>query len=216
SSFKIAAGGPRGIFHEKEEGDNNSAGPKRKTLPPLYKLGPAPQKPGRHPNLDLERFQKGPNKGAFKQVLSHAVPSPPVPPPSHSVTQTPPLPPALHPTAQQPPLPTLPPRNIKTSPDTTSLDNDDNYDDVELGSEDHGNADGSQEDDGETYEDIDEMKNIAKEKEKKRGKEEKEKRDQEKKQKEKNKKEQEIMKKFKVWPLNSRQHKECIHFYLAV
>uniref|UniRef100_A0A8C3FLV3 FYN binding protein n=1 Tax=Chrysemys picta bellii TaxID=8478 RepID=A0A8C3FLV3_CHRPI len=55
---KFAAGGPSGSFHEREEGDKNSATPKRKALPPLFKLGQPPQKPSRPPTVDLERFRK--------------------------------------------------------------------------------------------------------------------------------------------------------------
>uniref|UniRef100_A0A8C3RM66 FYN binding protein 1 n=1 Tax=Chelydra serpentina TaxID=8475 RepID=A0A8C3RM66_CHESE len=55
---KLAAGGPSGSFHEREEGDKNSATPKRKALTPLFKLGQPPQKPSRPPTVDLERFRK--------------------------------------------------------------------------------------------------------------------------------------------------------------
>uniref|UniRef100_A0A674I3Z9 FYN binding protein 1 n=1 Tax=Terrapene triunguis TaxID=2587831 RepID=A0A674I3Z9_9SAUR len=55
---KLAAGGPSGSFHAREEGDQNSATPKRKALTPLFKLGQPPQKPSRPPTVDLERFRK--------------------------------------------------------------------------------------------------------------------------------------------------------------
>ncbi|XP_065454950.1 FYN-binding protein 1 isoform X6 [Chrysemys picta bellii] len=202
---KFAAGGPSGSFHEREEGDKNSATPKRKALPPLFKLGQPPQKPSRPPTVDLERFRKNSardssNKEVVKQI-SHSVLSSPPLPPSHSATQTPPPPPpsASHPSTQAPPVPSLPPRNIKPSSDPSSPDNEQSYDDVEFGSDGHGNTDGGQESDGETYEDINDIRATSKEQEKKREKEEKKRLEQEKKeQREKEKKEQEIRKKFKL------------------
>ncbi|XP_053888082.1 FYN-binding protein 1 isoform X3 [Malaclemys terrapin pileata] len=202
---KLAAGGPSGSFHEREEGDKNSATPKRKALPPLFKLGQPPQKPSRPPTVDLERFRKNSardssNKEVVKQI-SHSVLSSPPLPPSLSATQTPPPPPpsASHPSTQAPPVPSLPPRNIKPSSDPSSPDNEQSYDDVEFGSDGHGNTDGGQESDGETYEDINDIRATSKEQEKKREKEEKKRLEQEKKeQREKEKKEQEIRKKFKL------------------
>ncbi|XP_034630610.1 FYN-binding protein 1 isoform X3 [Trachemys scripta elegans] len=202
---KLAAGGPSGSFHEREEGDKNSATPKRKALPPLFKLGQPPQKPSRPPTVDLERFRKNSardssNKEVVKQI-SHSVLSSPPLPPSHSATQTPPPPPpsASHPSTQAPPVPSLPPRNIKPISDPSSPDNEQSYDDVEFGSDGHGNTDGGQESDGETYEDINDIRATSKEQEKKREKEEKKRLEQEKKeQREKEKKEQEIRKKFKL------------------
>uniref|UniRef100_A0A8C4WG80 FYN binding protein 1 n=1 Tax=Gopherus evgoodei TaxID=1825980 RepID=A0A8C4WG80_9SAUR len=55
---KLTAGGPLGSFNEREEGNKNSETPKRKALPPLFKLGQPPQKPNRPPTVDLERFRK--------------------------------------------------------------------------------------------------------------------------------------------------------------
>ncbi|XP_039400758.1 FYN-binding protein 1 isoform X5 [Mauremys reevesii] len=202
---KLAAGGPLGSFHEREEGNKNSETPKRKALPPLFKLGQPPQKPSRPPTVDLERFRKNSardssNKEVVKQV-SHSVLSSPLPPPSHSATQTPPPPPpsASHPSAQAPPVPSLPPRNIKSSSDPLSPDNEQSYDDVEFGSDGHGNTDGGQESDGEMYEDINDIRATSREQEKKREKEEKKRLEQEKReQREKEKKEQEIRKRFKL------------------
>ncbi|XP_009892972.1 PREDICTED: FYN-binding protein [Charadrius vociferus] len=202
----LAAGRPSGGSQEKEDGDRSSGTPKRKALPPLFKLGQPPQKPNRPANVDLERFRKSspkdnPKNEGLKQIApSSATISPPVHPP-HSATQLPPPPPASHPSLQAPAAPSLPPRNIKPSSETTSPDNEENYDDVEFVSQGkigHGNTEGGQESDGETYEDINDIRS-PRGKEKKRDKEEKRRMDQEKKeQKEKEKKEQEIRKKFKL------------------
>ncbi|XP_063177023.1 FYN-binding protein 1 isoform X4 [Chroicocephalus ridibundus] len=199
----LAAGRPSGGSQEKEDGDRSSGTPKRKALPPLFKLGQPPQKPSRPPSVDLERFQKSnpkdsPKNEGLKQIApSSAALSPPVPPP-HSATQLPPPPPASHPSLQAPAAPSLPPRNIKPSSETISPDNEENYDDVEFVSQGRGNTEGGQESDGEMYEDINDIRS-SREKEKKRDKEEKRRMDQEKKeQKEKEKKEQEIRKKFKL------------------
>ncbi|NXP53115.1 FYB1 protein, partial [Heliornis fulica] len=190
----LAAGKPSGGSQEKEDGDRSSGTPRRKALPPLFKLGQPPQKPGRPPNVDLERFQKNSpkdnlkNEGLKQRAPSSAAPSPPVPPP-HSVSQVPPPPPVSHPSLHTPAAPSLPPRNIKPSSETISPENEENYDDVEFV---------SQESDGEMYEDINDIRS-SREKEKKRDKEEKRRMGQEKKeQKEKEKKEQEMRKKFKL------------------
>ncbi|XP_067401661.1 FYN-binding protein 1 isoform X1 [Emydura macquarii macquarii] len=204
---KFGAGGPSGSFHAKEEGDKNSATPKRRALPPLFTLSQPPQKPSRPPTVELERFRKNSardssNKEVVKQVVSHSVLSPPLPPPSHSATQTPPPPPppsASHPSTQAPPVPSLPPRNMKSISDPLNPDNEQSYDDVEFGSEGHGNTDGGQDSDGEMYEDINDIRATSREQERKREKEEKKRLDQEKKeQREKEKKEQEIRKRFKL------------------
>ncbi|XP_064294161.1 FYN-binding protein 1 isoform X2 [Phalacrocorax carbo] len=199
----LAAGRPSGGSQEKEDGDRNSGTPKRKTLPPLFKLGQPPQKPSRPPSVDLERFRKGSpkdsnkNEGLKQMAPSSAALSPPVPQP-HSAMQLPPPPPASHPSLQPPAAPSLPPRNIKPSSETISPDHEENYDDVEFVSQGHGNTEGGQESDGEMYEDINDIRS-SRGKEKKRDKEEKRRMDQEKKeQKEKEKKEQEIRKKFKL------------------
>ncbi|KFZ50340.1 FYN-binding protein, partial [Antrostomus carolinensis] len=190
----LAAVRPSGGSQEKEDGDRSSGAPRRKTLPPLFKLGQPPQKPSRPPSVDLERFRKSspkdsPKNEGLKQIApSSAALSPPVPPP-HCATQFPPPPPASHPSLQPPAAPSLPPRNIKVSSETISPDNEENYDDVEFV---------SQESDGEMYEDINDIRS-SRGKEKKYDKEEKKKMDQEKKeQKEKERKEQEIRKKFKL------------------
>ncbi|NXN47906.1 FYB1 protein, partial [Rhinoptilus africanus] len=199
----LAAGRPSGGSQEKEDGDRSSGTPKRKALPPLFKLGQPPQKPSRPPSVDLERFRKSnpkdspKNEGLKQTAPSSAAPSPPAPPP-HSAMQLPPPPPASHPSLQPPAAPSLPPRNIKPSSETTNPDNEENYDDVEFVSQGRGNTEGGQESDGEMYEDINDIRS-SREKEKKRDKEEKRRMDQEKKeQKEKEKKEQEIRKKFKL------------------
>ncbi|NXC01667.1 FYB1 protein, partial [Orthonyx spaldingii] len=190
----LAAGRPSGEPQEKEDGDRNSRIPKRKTLPPVFKLGQPPQKPSRPPIVHLEKFRKNPPKKTPKNSdLKQKVPSSaalaPSIPPSHSTMQLPPPPPASHPSLQVPAAPSLPPRNIKPSSETISPDNEENYDDVEFV---------SQESDGEMYEDINDIRS-SRGKEKKRDKEDKRRMDQEKKeQKEKEKKEQELRKKFKL------------------
>ncbi|KAM6303118.1 FYN-binding protein 1 isoform 1-T1 [Podargus strigoides] len=199
----LAAGWPSDGSQEKEDGDRSSGTPKRKALPPLFKLGPPPQKPSRPPSVDLERFRRsGPKDSSKNEGLKQIAPSSaalsiPVPPPQ-SAPQFPPPPPASHPSLHTPAAPSLPPRNIKPSSETIILDNEENYDDVEFVSQGHGNTEGGQESDGEMYEDINDIRS-SRGKEKKRDKEEKKRMDQEKKeQKEKEKKEQEIRKKFKL------------------
>ncbi|XP_042306138.1 FYN-binding protein 1 isoform X2 [Sceloporus undulatus] len=196
SSVKGATTGPWANNTEKEEKDKNL--PKRNVLPPLFKIGPPPQKPSRPPTVDLEKFQK--NNGES----SNKFPSSGLPPPSSSATQTAapqppapapalPPPPGSHPSAQAPPV--LPPRNIKPRPQ----ENEENYDDAEFVSGGSVNADESQNSEGETYEDINDMRPTAREDERKKEKEERKKSGQEKKeQKEKEKKEQDIRKKFKL------------------
>ncbi|KAH0627904.1 hypothetical protein JD844_008463, partial [Phrynosoma platyrhinos] len=164
-SLKAVTTGPWANNSEKEENDKNV--PKRKTLPPLFKLGPPPQKPSRPPTVDLEKFQKN-NGESSNKFLSSGLP-PPLPP-SISATQTtapqppapippppPPPPPGSHPSAQAPPV--LPPRNIKPRPQ----ENEENYDDAEFVSGGTVNADEFQNSEGETYEDINDMrkKNLA-------------------------------------------------------
>ncbi|XP_007487483.2 FYN-binding protein 1 isoform X1 [Monodelphis domestica] len=195
---KLVVGGPWNQSQEKEKGEKNSTAPKQKPLPALFTLGPAPQKPNRPPTVDLARFRKAspansPSKGTAPYSGATSPPPPP-PPPAHPTTQpVAPVPPVPYPT--QPPVPSLPPRNIKIPPDPKSLTNEENYDDVDMQSNDLGNPDEDQESDGETYEDIE----ATKEREKKKDKEEKKRLEQEKKeQKEKEKKEQEIKKKFKL------------------
>ncbi|XP_053788720.1 FYN-binding protein 1 isoform X3 [Vidua chalybeata] len=195
----LAAGRPSGEPQEKE--DKSSKMPKRKILPPVFKLGPPPQKPSRPPTVHLGKFQKrcqenNPNNEGLKQKRpSSAALAPPIPP-SH--TAVPPPPPAFHPSLQVPAAPSLPPRNIKPSSEIINLENEENYDDVEFVSQGHGNTERGQESDGEMYEDINDIRS-SRGKEKKQDKEDKRRMDQEKKeQKEKEKKEHELRKKFKL------------------
>lgn len=58
TSTAFAAGRSLGGSEEKDDRDRSSGAPKRKSLPPLFKLGQPPQKPSRPPSVDLERFQK--------------------------------------------------------------------------------------------------------------------------------------------------------------
>ncbi|XP_074138712.1 FYN-binding protein 1 isoform X4 [Sminthopsis crassicaudata] len=190
---KLTVAGPWDRSQEKEKGDKHSAVPKQKPLPALFTLGPAPQKPSRPPTVDLARFRKASatnisNKGTVPYSVTT---SPPPPPPAHPSAQ--PALPTSYPT--QPPVPSLPPRNIKIPPEPKSSISEENYDDVDMQSNDPGNPDEDQDSNEETYEDIE----ATKEREKKRDKEEKKRLEQEKKeQREKEKKEQEIKKKFKL------------------
>uniref|UniRef100_A0A8V0YDZ2 FYN binding protein 1 n=1 Tax=Gallus gallus TaxID=9031 RepID=A0A8V0YDZ2_CHICK len=187
TSTAFAAGRSLGGSEEKDDRDRSSGAPKRKSLPPLFKLGQPPQKPSRPPSVDLERFQKSiprdsPKNEGFKQMApSPAAASAPAPPP----------PPSSHPSLHAPAAPSLPPRNVKPSSETTNPDTEENYDDVEF------LLQGRME----TSIEICILVNsrTSREKEKKSEKEEKKRMDQEKKeQKEKEKKEQEIRKKFKL------------------
>ncbi|XP_029434193.1 FYN-binding protein 1 isoform X2 [Rhinatrema bivittatum] len=209
-NLRPTAGGSQ----EKGEEQKDSTVPKRKLLPPVFTLGPAPQKSPRPPNVDLERFikptvgdslSKGlPNKPAPSHVLRSSTPPPLPPPVSHPSTQAPlpPFPPVHIPT--HPPAPSLPPRNIKPATESIALDGG-NYDDVEFhssleGNQAHGSLDESEESDQEMYEGIDDFRSPSrKEQEIRKEKEEKKRQELEKKeQKEKEKKEQEIRKRFKL------------------
>ncbi|XP_030048924.1 FYN-binding protein 1 isoform X1 [Microcaecilia unicolor] len=219
---------PGGGSQEKEEGQKDSSMPKRKTLPSLSAIGPAPQKSPRPPNVDLERFKKNTkgdslNKGLLNKptpppTLHSSVPPPP--PVSHPSMQTPlpPLP-AVH-TPTHPPVPSLPPRNIK--PPTESLAPDgENYDDVEFdssleGNQAHGISDESEESDQEHMKGSMTIRSPSrKELEIRKEKEEKKRQELEKKeQKEKEKREQEIRKRFKlVGPIEILHHaRACIDY----
>ncbi|XP_063279109.1 FYN-binding protein 1 isoform X2 [Prinia subflava] len=197
----FAAGRPSGEPQEKENGDRSSVPiPKQKLLPPVFELGQPPEKPSRPPTMHLGKFQKccqeknPKNEGLEQKAPSSAALAPPAPP-SHSTVQFPPPPPASHPSL--PAAPSLPPRNIKPNSETTNLDNEENYDDVEFVSQGHGNTQKGQESDGETYEDINDIRSPMRKKQKQD--EDKRRMDQEKKeQKEKEKKEHELRKKFKL------------------
>ncbi|XP_058683889.1 FYN-binding protein 1 [Poecile atricapillus] len=202
-NMAFAAGRPSGEPQEKVDEDRSSRMPKRKILPPLFKLGQPPQKPSRPPTVNLGKFQKShQKKNPQNEVLKQKAPSsatlaPPTPP-SHSAVQLPPPPPASHPSLQLTAAPSLPPRSIKPSSETINPDNEENYDDVEFVSQGHGNILRGQESDGEMYEDINDIRS-SRGKEKKWDKEDKRRRDQEKKeQKEKEKKENELRKRFKL------------------
>ncbi|NXU16957.1 FYB1 protein, partial [Pardalotus punctatus] len=194
----LAAGGPSGEPQEKGDGGRTSRMPKKKALPPAFKMGQPPQKPKRPPTVHLGKFwkssqKKNPkNEGLKQKTPSSAALAPPISP-SHSAVQLPPPPPASHPSMHAPAAPSLPPRNIKPNSETIGPDNEENYDDVEFDCFLQG-----QESDGEMYEDINDIRS-PRGKEKKRDKEDKRRMDQEKKdQKEKEKKEQELRKRFKL------------------
>ncbi|NXC60741.1 FYB1 protein, partial [Aleadryas rufinucha] len=191
----LAAGRPSGEPQEKEDEDRSSRMPKRKALPPSFKLGKPPQKPRRPPIVHLGKFwqshqKKNCKNEGLKQKTSSSAALAPLIPPSHSAVQLPPPPPASHPSLQVPAAPSLPPRNIKPSSETISPENEENYDDVEFVSQ------------GRFFSHILSWRctfRPSRGKEKKRDKEDKKRMDQEKKeQKEKEKKEQELRKKFKL------------------
>uniref|UniRef100_A0A8C8B6N7 FYN binding protein 1 n=1 Tax=Otus sunia TaxID=257818 RepID=A0A8C8B6N7_9STRI len=70
----LTAGRPSGGSQEKEDEDRSSGTPKRKALPPLFKLGQPPQKPSRPPSVDLERFRKSsPKDSEFSLILLSCV-----------------------------------------------------------------------------------------------------------------------------------------------
>ncbi|OCU02583.1 hypothetical protein XELAEV_18008345mg [Xenopus laevis] len=183
----------------KEQKDSSSE-PKRRPLPPLFKLGPPPQKPTRPPNVNLEQF-KGPkraggNKAAQSEHKTSALSSALPPPPPSQISPGAPLPPPPvgsvlnKEPASSPPVPNLPPRNIP-------IPTDDNYDDVEGPIPEEESTDS----DGELYEGIpgESEAFVRPQEPKNENKEEKKKLEQQRKeQKEKEKKEQEIRKKFKL------------------
>ncbi|NXA13795.1 FYB1 protein, partial [Sapayoa aenigma] len=169
--------------------------PIKRALAPVFRVPLSPPKPNRPPHVDLNLYLKShPNtrpktEGSKLGVHSSAAFATPVPP-SHSATQLPPPPPASHPSVQPHAAPNLPPRNIKPSSETTSPENEENYDDVEFVSQ------------GKFASPIHAWQCIfrsSKGKEKKLNKDDKRRMDQEKKeQKEKEKKDQELKKKFKL------------------
>ncbi|XP_041436518.1 FYN-binding protein 1 isoform X2 [Xenopus laevis] len=184
----------------KEQKDPSSE-PKRRPLPPLFKLGPPPQKPTRPPNVNLEQFKSpkwaGGNKASHSEHRTSALSSALPPPPPSQISPGAPLPPpplsslSNKEPVSSPSVPNLPPRNIPIPRD------DENYDDVEgpsIAEEE------SLESDGELYEGIPgESEAFVRQQELKNEKEEKKKLEQQRKeQKEREKKEQEIRKKFKL------------------
>ncbi|XP_031133723.1 FYN-binding protein 1 isoform X2 [Sander lucioperca] len=181
-----------------------TSGPKRNPLPNSLALGPAPAKPNRPPNVNLESFRRGAvasdnGPGTFKKPI---LPTPLGPHPSNHVTPTPP-PPAL---------PSLPPQHPGAM-----IQQDEFYDDVDEfksappplpPSSGHPSQRAKEEnddddDDGEMYEDLDERwEAIEQKQEKKKEKDEKEEKKrleaEKKEQKEREKKEQDARKKFKL------------------
>ncbi|XP_039636815.1 FYN-binding protein 1 isoform X2 [Perca fluviatilis] len=183
------------------------SGPKRNPLPNSLALGPAPAKPNRPPNVNLESFRRGAvasdnGPGTFKKpILSTPLASHPSNHSNH-VTPTPP-PPAL---------PSLPPQHPGAM-----IQQDEFYDDVDEfksappplpPSSGHPSQRAKEEnddddDDGEMYEDLDERwEAIEQKQEKKKEKDEKEEKKRQeaekKEQKEREKKEQDARKKFKL------------------
>ncbi|XP_041816608.1 FYN-binding protein 1 isoform X2 [Chelmon rostratus] len=195
-----------------------TSGPKRNPLPNSLALGPAPAKPNRPPKVNLENFKRGAEAsdegpGAFKKPI---IPTPLALHPSNHVAPTPP---------PQTAVPSLPPRHPGTM-----IQQDDFYDDVDefsriphsppplppsTGHPSQRAKEESDDDDGETYEDLDERWDAAEQKQEKMKdeKEEKKRLEAEKKeQKEREKKEQDARKKFKlVGPLEAvHQGKACV------
>ncbi|XP_068609321.1 FYN-binding protein 1 [Brachionichthys hirsutus] len=198
--------------------DEATSGPRRKPLPNILALGPAPAKPNRPAKVNLERFKRGAESsddvpGIFKKPF---FPTPPASHPGNHSNHKPPTPPA-------PALPSLPPRHPGTM-----IQQDDFYDDVDAFSspppplppstghpsqrakkEDDGGddddddvIDNDEDDDdyGEMYEDLDERWEAAEQKqEKKDDREEKKRLEAEKReQKQREKKEHDARKKFKL------------------
>uniref|UniRef100_A0A7M4G185 FYN binding protein 1 n=1 Tax=Crocodylus porosus TaxID=8502 RepID=A0A7M4G185_CROPO len=100
-AVRLAGAGPSSSFSEKEDGDKSSTTPKRKTLPPAFTVGPAPQKPSRPPKVDLERFRRHTTKD---------IPAPLGAPPGHPLLagysfRSCPGPGASLPSPTSPPLP---------------------------------------------------------------------------------------------------------------
>ncbi|NXO01689.1 FYB1 protein, partial [Rhinopomastus cyanomelas] len=211
---ELAAGRSSDGSQDKDDSDRSSGILKRKALPPLFRIGQAPQKPSRPHSVELEKFRKRiPNDSSQNVSLKHVSPSSAAVclsvPPSHSAAPLPPQPPVSHRTQQAQAAPCLPLRSIKPSSETIHLDKEENYDDVEFVSQGNGNTKRDQQSDEETYEDINDIRSSSG-KEKKQNREEKRRKDQQKKeQKEKEKKEQEI-KKFKLPGLIQALHQTRI------
>ncbi|KAM9338420.1 FYN-binding protein 1 [Symphorus nematophorus] len=184
-----------------------TSGPKRNPLPNSLALGPPPAKPNRPPKVNLENFKRGAEAsdegpGTIKKPT---IPAPLASHPSNHSNQMPP------PQPPQPAVPSLPPRHPGSM-----IQQEDFYDDVDEfnssppplpPSTGHPSQRGKEEidDDGETYEDLDERWEAAEQKDKKDEKEEKKRLEAERKeQKEREKKEQDARKKFKlVGPLEA-------------
>ncbi|NWW23448.1 FYB1 protein, partial [Falcunculus frontatus] len=190
----LAAGIPSGEPQEKEDEDRGSRMPKRKILPPAFKLGEPPRKPMRPHIVHLGKFWKSHQKKnheseGLKQKTPSSAALAPRTRPSLSAMQLPPPPPASHPSLQVPAAPSLPPRNVKPSSEAISPENEENYDDVEFVSQ------------GRFFSHILSWQCTFRPSRGKEKKQEKDKKrmDQEKKeQKEKEKKEHELRKKFKL------------------
>ncbi|XP_068190434.1 FYN-binding protein 1 isoform X2 [Antennarius striatus] len=182
-----------------------TSGPKRKPLPNILALGPAPAKPNRPTKVNLESFKRGAETSdddpeSFKKPF---VPAPPASRPSNHKPPTPP-PPAL---------PSLPPRHPGPM-----IQQEDFYDDIDefnspppplppstghpsqRAKEDYDDEDDVDDDDGEMYEDLDERWEAAEQKQEKRDNKEEKKRLEagKKEQKEREKKEHDARKKFKL------------------
>ncbi|XP_078127121.1 FYN-binding protein 1 isoform X2 [Sander vitreus] len=183
---------------------DTTSGPKCNPLPNSLALGPAPAKPNRPPNVNLESFRRGAvasdnGPGTFKKPI---LPPPLAPHLSNHVT----------PTTPPPALPSLPPQHPGAM-----IQQDEFYDDVDEfksappplpPSSGHPSQRAKEEndgddDDGEMYEDLDERwEEIEQKQEKKKEKDEKEEKKrleaEKKEQKEREKKEQDARKKFKL------------------
>ncbi|XP_072311460.1 uncharacterized protein fyb1b isoform X3 [Eucyclogobius newberryi] len=175
-------------------------GPKRNPLTNSLALGPAPAKPNRPPDVNIEVYKSGaetPPDDTKKTIVP-----PPPPHPSNNVTPMP------------PPVPSLPPRHPGAINETEEF-----YDDVDIltsappplppvhPSQMSKTKDEDDDEDGEMYEDLDERWEAAEQKQERKVKDDKEdKKRIEAEKKEREKKEQEARKKFKlVGPLEVLQ-----------
>ncbi|XP_063310062.1 FYN-binding protein 1 [Pelobates fuscus] len=209
---KLQSSGQVSRFGEKLKEHAQPSEPKKKTLTPMFKLGPAPQKPVRPPKVDLTRFKgtkgNGHSKGLLTEQRSSALSTALPPPPPLTPTTSAPTPNSSAKQPAGPPLPpSLPPRNIRAPTETTIPSDEEDYDDVDDNVFNKAFSlsggmfpdDMSMESDEEFYEGIDqESTQHRKEEELKKDKQEKKRLEQAKKeQKEKEKKDQEMRKRFK-------------------
>ncbi|CAB1452982.1 unnamed protein product [Pleuronectes platessa] len=195
--------------------DGNAIGPKHNPLPNSLALGPAPAKPNRPPKVNLENFKRG-------AVASEDGPAtfkkPVIPAPNPSNLRSHVIPPP----AAQPDLPSLPPRHPGSL-----IQDEEIYDDLEdlnsappppplplpSGHPSQRAKEEVNDDDGDTYDDLEDRWEEQEKQKEKEAKEAKKRQEAEKKeQKEREKKEQDARKKFKlVGPLEViQQGKACV------
>ncbi|XP_062269295.1 FYN-binding protein 1 isoform X1 [Platichthys flesus] len=195
--------------------DGDAIGPKRNPLPNSLALGPAPAKPNRPPKVNLENFKRG--AGASEDGPA-TFKKPVIPAPSPSNLRNHVIPPP----AAQPDLPSLPPRHPGSL-----IQEEEIYDDLEdlnsappppplplpSGHPSQRAKEEVNDDDGDTYDDLEDRWEEQEKQKEKEAKEAKKRQEAEKKeQKDREKKEQDARKKFKlVGPLEViQQGKACV------